>query len=151
MGPVAKGLSRKLNFGVLVHEVSRIRRKAIDQVMKPLGITGGQWWILTYISLHDGRSQVELAEELNMGKVALGGLIDRLEKNGLIERKADLVDRRMKRVHLSKEGRHMVEEIRRTSAEVQDAALDGISPEELEFAITALMKMEANLHQFVNK
>ena len=91
---MAKGLSRKLSFGVLVHEVSRVRRKAIDQVMKPLGITGGQWWILTYISLHDGKSQGELADELNMGKVALGGLIDRLEKTGLIQRKIDAVDRR---------------------------------------------------------
>ncbi len=118
--------------------------------MKPLGITGGQWWILTYISLHDGKSQGELADELNMGKVALGGLIDRLEKTGLIQRKIDAVDRRMKRVHLSAEGRHVVEQIRQSSTDVQDAALAGITTEELEHAISALQKMEANLQAIVD-
>lgn len=148
---MARGLSRKLNFGVLVHEVSRIRRKAIDQVLKPLGITGGQWWIITYISLHDGLSQVALAEELNMGKVALGGLIDRLEKNGLIERRPDPVDRRVKRIHLSKAGLDLVHDIKHTSASVQDVALNGITPEELEHAISALGKMESNLLEFLSK
>lgn len=148
---MANGLSRKLNFGVLVHEVSRIRRKAIDQVLRPLGITGGQWWIITYISLHDGKSQVMLADELNMGKVALGGLIDRLEKNGLIERRMDEVDRRIKRIHLSKAGLDLVEQIKRTSADVQAVALEGISNEELDHAISALKKMEANLLDFVKK
>ena len=148
---MANGLSRKLNFGVLVHEVSRIRRKAIDQVLRPLGITGGQWWIITYISLHDGKLQVMLADELNMGKVALGGLIDRLAKNGLIERRMDEVDRRIKRIHLSKAGLDLVEQIKRTSADVQAVALEGISNEELDHAISALKKMEANLLDFVKK
>lgn len=147
---MVKGLSRKLNFGVLVHEVSRIRRKAIDQLMKPLGITGGQWWVLTYISLHGGKSQGELAEELNMGKVAFGGVIDRLEKSGLIERRISKVDRRMKRVHLSPRGRELVEEIRHLSTSVQAAALDGISSDELDHAISALTKMEANLQDFIS-
>ncbi len=148
---MAKGLNRKLNFGVRVHEVSRIRRKAIDQVMKPLGITGGQWWVLTYISLHNGRSQVELADELNMGKVALGGLIDRLEKSGLVERRPDLADRRMKRIHLSKQGREMVRKIRKTSADIQDAALAGISDEDLDIADAVLEKMDANLRRLVSR
>jgi DNA-binding MarR family transcriptional regulator len=148
---MVKGLSRKLNFGVLVHEVSRVRRKAIDQVLKPLGITGGQWWILTYISLHDGLSQVTLADELNMGKVALGGLIDRLEKSGFIDRRNDTVDRRVKRIHLSQAGLDLVGQIKETSAGVQDVALEGISSEELDHAISALKKMEANLLDFVKK
>jgi DNA-binding MarR family transcriptional regulator len=147
---MVKGLSRKLNFGVLVHEVSRIRRKAIDQLMKPLGITGGQWWVLTYVSLHAGKSQGELAEELNMGKVAFGGVIDRLEKSGFIERRVSKVDRRMKRVHLSPRGRELVEEIRELSTSVQASALDGISMKELEHAISALTKMEANLQEFIS-
>lgn len=150
ISPLAKGLSRRLLFGVLVHEVSRVRRKAIDRVVKPLGITGGQWWVLTYISLHDGKSQGELAEDLNLGKVALGGLIDRLEKSGLLERRIDGSDRRMKRVHLTAEGLRVVEEIRKSSSEVQEAALAGISHDEVEHAIAVLKKMETNLQAIVD-
>jgi DNA-binding MarR family transcriptional regulator len=128
-----------------------MRRKAIDQVLKPLGITGGQWWVVTYISLHRGLSQVALAEELNMGKVALGGLVDRLEKAGLIERRSDPIDRRMNRIHLSKRGIGLVKDIKKASEGVQDLALDGITSVELEHAISALGKMEVNLQQFLRK
>lgn len=136
-------------MGVLVHEVSRMRRKAIDMVLKPLGITGGQWWMLTYISLHKGLSQNQLAEELNMGKVSIGGLLDRLEASGLVERRVDQVDKRVKRVFLTPAGSSLVEEIRLTSAGVQEVALDGITIVELEHAIAALTKMEANLLEFI--
>lgn len=146
---MAKGLSRKLNFGVLVHEASRLRRKAIDAVLKPLGITGGQWWMLTYISLHHGLAQMQLAEELNMGKVSVGGLLDRLEQNGLIERRTDTVDKRVKRIFLTRTGAALVEDIRLTSAGVQEVALQGITPIELEHAIAALTKMESNLLEFL--
>ena len=59
---MAVSLNRQLKLGVLVHEVSRLRRKAIDQLVRPLEITGSQWWVLTYISLRPGLSQVRLAE-----------------------------------------------------------------------------------------
>lgn len=147
---MAKGLSKKLNFGVLVHEASRLRRKAIDSVLKPLGITGGQWWMLTYISLHHGLSQMQLAEELNMGKVSVGGLLDRLEQNNLVERRTDKIDKRVKRIALTPAGAALVEQIRLTSAGVQEVALYGITPTELEYAISALTKMESNLLSFVN-
>jgi DNA-binding MarR family transcriptional regulator len=142
-------INKKVTFGILVHEVSRVRRKAIDHVLEPMGITGGQWWVVTYISLHPGLSQVALADELNMGKVALGGLVDRLEKAGLIERRPDRVDRRMNRIYLSKQGIGLVKDIKRASEGVQDKALDGITSEELEHAISALEKMESNLRKFV--
>jgi MarR family transcriptional regulator, transcriptional regulator for hemolysin len=148
---VAGRMNKKVTFGILVHEVSRIRRKAIDHVLEPMGITGGQWWVVTYISLHLGLSQVVLADELNIGKVALGGLVDRLEKAGLIERRPDRVDRRMNRIYLSKRGIRLVKDIKRASEDVQDKALDGITSEELKHAISALEKMESNLREFVKK
>lgn len=128
-----------------------MRRKAIDHVLKPMGVTGGQWWVITYLSLHPGLSQVALAEELNMGKVALGGLVDRLEKIRLIERRPDLVDRRMNRIHLSKAGIDLVREIKTASEGVQDKAVSGITSEELNHAMAALGKMEANLREFLRK
>jgi DNA-binding MarR family transcriptional regulator len=148
-------LSRKLHpkfgFGVLVHEISRLRRKAIDRALRPLGLTGGQWWVVTYVSLHQGLSQVAIAEDLNMGKVALGGLIDRLEKGGFVKRRADSADRRMKRIFLSKAGLGLIKNIKRASESMQDKALDGITPQEFKHAIAALRKMEANLRAILKK
>src|SRR5258706_5256592 len=84
----------ELRLGFLIHDVSRLRRSAFDRCLKPLNVTRSQWWVLAYLSRQDGMTQSQLAEELDMGKVAIGGLIDRLEKSGLLRREADASDRR---------------------------------------------------------
>jgi DNA-binding MarR family transcriptional regulator len=138
-------LSRRLKVGVLVHEVSRLRRKAIDQLLQPLGITGTQWWLLTYVSLRPGLSQARLAEELNLGKVALGGLIDRMTKNNLIERRPSDEDKRVNHVFLSGEGVKLADDIRRLSSGVLDNALKDIDPHDLDVALSVLSRMKDNL------
>jgi DNA-binding MarR family transcriptional regulator len=142
-------LSKRLLIGVVVHEVSRLRRKAIDQLLQPMGITGAQWWVLTYISLRPGLSQVRLADELNMGKVALGGLIERLMKSSLLERRPDERDKRANRIYLSDAGLKLAREISRVSTGVQEEALRGISNEDLEVAINVLTRMQSNLEPMV--
>src|ERR1700730_17535419 len=113
-------LSRRLKIGVLVHEVSRLRRRAIDELLQPLGITGTQWWLLTYVSLRPGLSQARLAEELNLGKVAVGGLIDRMMKNNLIERRPSPDDKRVNLIFLTEAGTKLAAEIRHLSSGVLD-------------------------------
>src|SRR5437763_13380309 len=81
-------------LGFLMHDVSRLRRSVFDEFMKPVGLTRSQWWILAHLSRHDGMIQSDLAGMLDIGKAALGGLLDRLEASGLIERRADEADRR---------------------------------------------------------
>ena len=73
-------------LGFLMHDVSRLRRTVFDDFMKPLNITRSQWWVLAYLSRHDGMIQSDLASVLELGKAALGSLIDRLEASGLVRR-----------------------------------------------------------------
>src|SRR3546814_6425900 len=111
--PTASKVSRKqqrpeavrFRFGYLLHDVSRNRRTLIDHWMKPLGITRAQWSLLSALSRggNDGMMQVDLARLLEVGKVTIGGLVDRLESSGHVERRPDTQDRRAKRVHRSEE------------------------------------------------
>src|SRR5260370_31973343 len=83
--------NERIRIGFLIHDVSRLRRTAFDQRMKPLGLTRSQWWVLSGVSRHgdSGVTQTELANVLDLGKVALGGLIDRLEERGFVKRHTD--------------------------------------------------------------
>src|ERR1700741_5575995 len=92
-----------LRLGYLIHDVSRLRRMMFDRALAPLGITRSQWRVLAFISRKDGLPQVQLANELDVGKVAVGALIDRLESSGLVIRQADAVDRRGDRLSLSQQ------------------------------------------------
>ena len=78
-----------LRLGYLIHDVSRLRRMMFDRALAPLGITRSQWWVLAFISRKDGLPQTQLANELDVGKVAVGALIDRLESSGFVIRQAD--------------------------------------------------------------
>jgi DNA-binding MarR family transcriptional regulator len=141
----AEILDRNLRLGFLVHDVSRLRRKAVDRVLKPLGVTRSQWWVLAFLSRRDGMSQVELANELDLGKVALGGLIDRLEGADLVERRADSYDRRVKRVFLTKTSIKLLKKIRDASAQAEVLILEGVSGADLQATVRALRIMKKNL------
>src|SRR6516165_12163213 len=97
-----RDLNDAIRFGFLVHDVSRLRRVALDRELKPLGVTRSQWWVLTFLSRRDGMTQTALALDLDLTKVAIGGLLDRMEGAGFIERRADRNDGRARRVYLTR-------------------------------------------------
>ncbi|HEX3866755.1 MAG TPA: MarR family transcriptional regulator [Gemmatimonadaceae bacterium] len=114
-------------------------------MLKPLGVTRSQWWVLAFLSRADGMSQVALAEELDLGKVALGGLIDRLERTGLVSRRADQDDRRIKRVFLTKKSHALISEIRSSVSDTEKIILEDINDGDLRATVRALRKMKENL------
>jgi len=132
-------------LGFLMHDVSRLRRIVFDEFMKPLGATRSQWWVLAYLSRHDGMIQSDLANVLDLGKAALGGLIDRLESAGFIERRPDSTDRRVKRVYLSSKGSHIVKEMRIRSHDASERILQGINREDRQALADMLTTVKQNL------
>lgn len=106
-----------IRLSFLMHDVSRMRRSAYDQFMKPLGITRAQWWVLAHLSRHDGMMQTQLADVLEVGKASLGDVIESLESGGWVDRRPDPTDKRAKRVYLTKPAQGLIK--RMTSLEVE--------------------------------
>lgn len=134
-------------LGFLVHDVSRLRRTVVDKVMKPMGITRSQWWLLSNLSRDSSHEmmQTELAKVLDIGKVTLGGLLDRLEISGYIQRNADPTDRRAKRIAMTQKGRQALAGIQARAAELNQEMLEGVSQEEMRFAEEVLHRMKKRL------
>jgi DNA-binding MarR family transcriptional regulator len=116
---VAAGRERPMahnwfRLGYLVHDVSRMRRTLYDQYLKPMGITRSQWWVLANISRHPEKGVVSsaLARDIDVGKVTLSGILDRLEIAGYIYRRTDKLDRRAKRIFITETGYQLIEEMR---------------------------------------
>ena len=135
----------ELRLGFLIHDVSRLRRSAFDRCLKPLNVTRSQWWVLAYLSREDGMTQSQLAEELDLGKVAVGGLIDRLEKTGLLRREADASDRRVNRVFLEPKSKQLISRMRKVSHRMNEQILGGLNDTQLEAAATTLDAMKGNI------
>jgi DNA-binding MarR family transcriptional regulator len=142
---MAPDLNWELRLGFLVHDVSRLRRRVVDRALKPLGVTRSQWWVLAFLSRSDGMSQVALADELDIGKVALGQLIDRLEKTGFVVRRPDEADRRVKRIHLTKRSHVLIARIRDNVRVTEKEILEKIDADDLKATVRALRSMKENL------
>ena len=135
----------ELRLGYLIHDVSRLRRTLFDKWLNPLGITRSQWWVLAFLSRRSGMPQTDLAAELEVGKVALGALVDRLEEAGFVKRTLDDEDRRIKRVVLTPKGVGIVVALRKVSADFNKRILADIPREQLALMFTTLHFMKQNL------
>jgi len=134
-----------LRLGYLIHDVSRLRRMMFDRALAPLGITRSQWWVLAFVSRRNGSPQTELANELDLGKVALGGLIDRLESSGFVMRQADPVDRRVKRVYLTKQALSFLKQVRKETDKFNARIVEGMDRADLSKAADTLLAMKRRL------
>lgn len=144
-------LSQDFRIGFLVHDVSRMRRTLFDAAMRPLGITRSQWWVLSQLSRHtrDGMLQTELARDLDVGKVTVGGLIDRLEASGYVRRQPDASDRRAKRIVITPLGREVLRDMVTVGQRLNQVILDGLSPADIEITERALSNMKENIRRSI--
>ena len=142
---MGRDLNTSLRFGFLIHDVSRLRRVVVDRSLKPMGVTRSQWWVLAFLSRRDGMTQKALAADLDLTKVAIGGLLDRLEAAGFVERRADASDGRARRVFLTRAGSRMVSTIRVNVEAVELEILAHIPDEALAQAAETLKALKDTL------
>ena len=138
-------------LGFLMHDVSRLRRKVFDDVMKPVGVTRSQWWVMAHLSRHDGMSQSDLADVLELGRAALGGLVDRLEATELVRRESTPADRRTKLVFLTDKGRGMIDTMRGQSDRMSEVILAGLDHDDRLRLTEMLTTVKRNLLDYKNE
>ena len=117
-------------IGAVISDVARLLRTAFDRRVRTLGITRAQWLVLTRLHRHPGVSQSELAELMEVERASAGRMIDRLEANGWVERRAQNGDRRVKRVYLTPEAERVHRRIWRVAEATVDDALADLSARE---------------------
>ncbi len=75
------------------------------------GITNEQWLVLKVISANPAVSQTEIAEKSLKDKTNITRILDLLEKSACIERRRDDKDRRMYRIHITKQGKKVLKTV----------------------------------------
>ena len=140
-----KDFTTSIRFGFLIHDVSRLRRIVIDRALKPVGITRSQWWVLSFLGRRDGMTQTALAADLDLTKVAIGGLLDRMESSAFVERRADQRDGRIKRVYLIPAGMRLLGTIRANIQEVEQDILADIDESALQLTTDTMLRIKQTL------
>jgi DNA-binding MarR family transcriptional regulator len=134
-----------IRLGFLVWDVSRLWRVVLDRALKPLGVTRSQYSMIAFLSRRDGMTQTALAADLELTKVAVGGLLERMEAAGLVERRADQSDARVRRVYLTRKGTRISHKIRDLVDPIEAEMLAPVGDADLDTAIQALATIKAML------
>ncbi|OLP58556.1 hypothetical protein BJF93_16990 [Xaviernesmea oryzae] len=126
--------------------VNRKLRSTFDARVRTLGLTLSRARTLFILLLGDGLSQRELADALDVETPTVVRLLDGLEQQGMIERRAEEGDRRTKRLYLTEHGRTMAQEVEEIAGEVRARVLAGFAPGERDQALDLLSRMAGNLN-----
>jgi len=95
-------------------------------------LTMTQAGILFFLKRQDMLTMSELGEVFDIGNSAVTRLVDRLEKNGLVERHPAPGDRRAFRIHITPKGLESLENAKKIIMSVNDELRRGFAPEEVE-------------------
>ena len=108
---MTKPISRDTAITEIMQSLRRIFKAIQDysyDVSDKFGTTGPQLWALKTISQNESLSLGELGRRMYLHPSTITGLIDRLEKKGLVERDRDQTDRRVIKLRLTSKGKGLV-------------------------------------------
>ncbi len=106
------------------------------------GLTAAQSGVLFYLGDRDGVLIGEAAEALDLAPSAMTGLIDRMTRAELVERRADPKDGRAMRLHLTDKGRAAREEAKAGLQGIKAQLTEGFTDEEIDVVARWLASLQ---------
>lgn len=135
------------SLGYLSRYVHRAFVKALARELEPHGILPSQWSALRILWDVSGLTQVELAERMRVEKASLTGVLEGMEKRGLIVRTRNARDRRKINITLTKEAEKLKARILPCAARINSRASRGMSAPEVAALRASLATLIQNLEQ----
>lgn len=132
-------------FGFLMHDTTRLMNRYYDRRVRTFGITRTQWTLLTYLFRYEGVSQTKLAEYMDLAPMTLTRQIDKLEEDGLLDRRQDARDRRTNLIYLTEKSQPLMNHMHEIAVEAKEAALKNFTAEEREALRAFLLRMRENM------
>jgi MarR family transcriptional regulator, temperature-dependent positive regulator of motility len=90
-------------------------------------LTSVQFAALDAIAGQPGIDQASLAATISFDRATIGGVLDRLEAKGLVQRTVSPDDRRARVLHLTREGQQQLAEVRPVVASLQQDILSSLT------------------------
>ncbi len=119
-------------FGYRLAELARLWRTELDQRLRPLGLSQARGIALLHLAKPGPPlTQNDLAERARIRGSTLARQLDLLEADGLIERREDPGDRRVKTVHMTERAGSVLAEVEAVARQLRHEVLADVTPEEM--------------------
>ncbi len=129
-------IMRKLDLndsiGMLIALASKSQERLAElEMKKQLGLTPAHWKVILALNISDGLTQKELADKIYVDGSTLVPVIDKMEQNGLVQRRADPKDRRINRIFLTPKSESTIDSIILIVLQLRKMIYRGISEDEI--------------------
>jgi MarR family transcriptional regulator, transcriptional regulator for hemolysin len=136
---------RLRNFGFLVRDVSRLNVKNFERHARELDLTLQQCKVLAHLSRNEGISQARLAELTETDPMTLVRTLDRMQRDGWVERRADATDRRAHCLYLCEAAKPIVNRMWKIADTSRNEALAALATAERDQLLDLLERVHNTL------
>jgi len=120
----------------LINRAQHNLRKLVDRVsLERVGVSSAQVGALFLIDQRSGCSQTDIASELGLDQSAITTMLNRMEQNGLIERRRDPNDGRSRLVYLTRRGETTLRSVGGLLAHFNKQLIRGFSKDEVDIVL----------------
>src|SRR5450631_1320429 len=138
-------MDEQSNFGYLLVDTSRLYLRRFTRRAAALGVNLAQSKALGYLSRNQGITQVRLAELTDIEPMTLGRILDRMERDGWIERRSCPSDRRAKCLHLRPAARRILAQLGAIAAPLRAEAIAGVPERKRKIFVEVLAHLYGTL------
>ena len=128
-----------------LHKLELVRMLAQRNEICKDGLYAGQMPVLNYLAEHPGCTQVEMADFLQVSPASIALSTKRLQKAGMLEKRADEADMRRNHIELTERGRSTVARGRACYDQVVERMLRDFTGSEVDTLVSLLARLEENL------
>jgi len=132
---------KEMTVGQLLAQVCRMTRHHLKTHMEKLGLQRGQGFALIHLWHHDGVPQRELSKAMHVSPASVTNMLQRMERDGWIDRQRDEADQRVVRVFLTKKSKGLRVQARAVFREMEEELGSIYTEEERETLKRLLMKL----------
>ena len=129
------------NLAFLLSQVGIHASGRFSQRLAEVGLQPPLFRVLNLVDAAEGRSQQEIAKAVQAPPSRMVGLVDELERQGLVERRADPKDRRVRALYLTPAGRKALARGRDVARRHEEELTEGLSEGEREQLVGLLRKV----------
>jgi len=138
-------MDRLHNFGFLLNDLTRRYVLRFEQRARAIALTLPQCKVLVRLQKNEGASQARLAELAEVDPMTMVRILDRMEADGLLERRFDPADRRARCLYLTRRAWPVLDEIWHLAELTRAEVFAGFTREEREAFIGMLERMHHNV------
>lgn len=125
-------------------------RQAQEPYFARYGISASQWGVLRVLQRAEAAGEKEvplkvMSERLLIQPPSVTGVVDRLERQGLVRRSPSSTDMRVRHLGLTQQGRDLLAEVLKGHSARTQHLLAALQPSEQEAMLALLLRLEAHL------